>query len=368
MRFLVVTFLALWLGCCAEPLFAHSDGVTQGRLTIDENRQFRLQLLNFDALNYLVPELAKANLKVESLHQASDSALENLLNQGKARFLQELQVFGAQQQALEYQLTFPTLQQFKSQLWVKRATPEEPSFIVKVEGQAGAGNQQLYIQFPPRLNQVALKKVSIERLHIGAGSTTDNLLASETSQSLLDTVVKYVQLGFVHIVPKGLDHILFVLGLLFLSYRIKPLVWQISAFTLAHTVTLALTTYGVISLPSSIVEPLIALSIVFIAVENLVSDKMHPWRPLVVFGFGLLHGMGFAGVLSEVGLPDDSYLSALIAFNVGVELGQLAVVAIAMLLLFKSFQQPWYRRYIAMPASVAIGCVGLFWTLERLFW
>ncbi|CAN0588825.1 unnamed protein product, partial [Ectocarpus sp. 12 AP-2014] len=132
----------------------------------------------------------------------------------------------------------------------------------------------------------------------------------------------------------GLDHILFVLGLFFLSTRMGPLLWQISAFTLAHTVTLALGALGYVNIPGNIVEPIIAASIVYVAVENIVSDKLHRWRPLVIFVFGLLHGLGFASVLGEFGLPADQFIPALIGFNVGVELGQLTVIAIAFLLVF----------------------------------
>jgi hydrogenase/urease accessory protein HupE len=131
----------------------------------------------------------------------------------------------------------------------------------------------------------------------------------------------YIGIGFTHIVPKGLDHILFVVGLFLLSPRLKPLLIQITSFTVAHSVTLALAMLGVISAPASIVEPLIAASIVFIAVENLATNRLSPWRPFVVFGFGLLHGLGFAGVLTEIGLSPAHFASGLIAFNVGVELG-----------------------------------------------
>ncbi len=121
--------------------------------------------------------------------------------------------------------------------------------------------------------------------------------------TLFEVVKTYVPLGFDHILPKGLDHILFVLGLFLLCARWKPLLWQVTSFTAAHTITLGLATFGVVSLPSSIVEPLIALSIVYVAIENVVHEKLGRFRVVVVFFFGLLHGLGFAGVLRELGLP-----------------------------------------------------------------
>jgi hydrogenase/urease accessory protein HupE len=176
----------------------------------------------------------------------------------------------------------------------------------------------------------------------------------------------YLKLGFTHILPKGTDHILFVLGIFLLSIRLKPVLLQVTAFTVAHTITLALTIYGVFSLKPSIVEPLIAVSIVFVAVENILSARVSPWRVAVVFGFGLLHGMGFAGVLSEQGLPRTEFLTALLSFNLGVEGGQLAVILSAFLLIGLPFRnKPWYRRRVVIPASAAIALVGLYWAIQR---
>ena len=170
----------------------------------------------------------------------------------------------------------------------------------------------------------------------------------------------YLELGFTHILPKGTDHILFVLGIFLLSIRLRPILMQVTAFTVAHTITLALTIYGVVSLSPRIVEPLIALSIVYVAVENILTPKLSPWRVAVVFAFGLLHGMGFAGVLAQLGLPRSEFLPALLSFNAGVELGQLAVISIAFLLIGLPFRnKPWYRRRIVIPGSIAIAAVGL---------
>lgn len=179
---------------------------------------------------------------------------------------------------------------------------------------------------------------------------------------------QYTALGFTHILPYGLDHILFVLGLFLLSVHWKPLLIQVTSFTVAHSITLGLSIYGVFSLPPAIVEPLIAASIVYVAVENMVTSRLHAWRPFVVFGFGLLHGLGFAGVLHEVGLPRAEFVTGLVAFNVGVELGQLAVIALAFGLVgWWGKDRPWYRARVIVPASAAIALTGLYWTVERAF-
>jgi hydrogenase/urease accessory protein HupE len=178
----------------------------------------------------------------------------------------------------------------------------------------------------------------------------------------------YLVLGFEHIVPLGLDHILFVLGIYLLSLHWRPLLAQVTAFTIAHSITLGLSLYGYISLPATVVEPLIALSIVYVALENIVTRELKPWRVFVVFGFGLLHGMGFAGVLLELGLPRSEFLTALITFNVGVELGQLTVIGGAFLAVGLWFRHhAWYRPGIVIPASAAISAIGAWWTVERIF-
>lgn len=189
--------------------------------------------------------------------------------------------------------------------------------------------------------------------------------AAEPSRATI--FAQYLLLGFTHILPKGLDHILFVLGLFLLSTRAAPLLWQVTAFTVAHSITLALSMYGILSLSAAVVEPLIAASIVYVAVENLVTTRLHTWRVFVVFAFGLLHGLGFAGVLTEIGLPRNEFVTGLIAFNVGVEGGQLTVIALATLLFGYWFRRrPWYRTRIVLPLSAAIALIGLYWTVERL--
>lgn len=179
--------------------------------------------------------------------------------------------------------------------------------------------------------------------------------------------VKYLQLGYQHIIPLGLDHILFILCIFFINNKLKSIVLQASMFTLAHSITLGLAAYGIIQPPANVVEPLIALSIFFLAMENIFISTVKPWRMGMVFLFGLIHGMGFASVLNELGIPNYAFFNALIAFNIGVELGQITIILVMYLLVARTFSQNvWYRRRIVIPASILIGIVAGYWTIERI--
>ena len=178
----------------------------------------------------------------------------------------------------------------------------------------------------------------------------------------------YLQLGFTHIIPLGFDHILFIISLYILEPRLKPVLLQATAFTVAHSITLGLAMYGLISPPSAVIEPIIALSILFVAIENIIADKLNPWRLLVVFGFGLVHGMGFASALTGLGLPQKDYFGSLISFNVGVELGQVAVILLCWALVGRwTAGKSWYKQRVVVPVSVLIGLVAAYWTVERVF-
>jgi hypothetical protein len=207
----------------------------------------------------------------------------------------------------------------------------------------------------------------MDRVPVAPGRTPEPIAVSVEEESAARTALRYLWQGVLHIVPLGLDHILFVLALALLSLRWRPAVLQATAFTVAHSITLALAVTGAVALPASVVEPLIALSIAVVALENLVSVEARWWRLGLVFSFGLLHGLGFAGVLQELGLPDERLAVALLSFNVGVELAQVAIVAVAF-----GVAAMWQRTGLLAEVpmrkrlSLGIAAVGLFWTVERL--
>lgn len=187
------------------------------------------------------------------------------------------------------------------------------------------------------------------------------------NMSASDASALYVKMGYLHILPFGFDHILFILSLFLLSTRIKPLLWQITAFTVAHSVTLILSVYQIIPAAPRIIEPLITLSILYVALENIFSPTLKLSRIGVVFLFGLVHGMGFAGALVQIGLPRQAFLLSLVMFNVGVELGQLSIILIARLFISKWLgNKPFYRQYIVIPCSMLIAGIACIWTIQRI--
>ena len=180
------------------------------------------------------------------------------------------------------------------------------------------------------------------------------------------SLLQWIGAGFTHILPLGLDHICFILGLFLLQPKLKPLLWQTSAFTVAHSITLAMVVLGVFTLPSKVVEPMIALSIAYVGIENLWVKELKPWRIGLVFGLGLLHGMGFASVMKELELPQGEVIKPLIGFNLGVELGQVTVLVTAFAATFWIMKKPAFG-IVRKIASAMIGAVGLYWTVERIW-
>lgn len=178
----------------------------------------------------------------------------------------------------------------------------------------------------------------------------------------------YLQLGYTHILPQGFDHILFVVGLCLLSNKIKVILWQATAFTVAHSITLAMSMKSLIVAPSAVVEPIIALSILFVVIENLLLTELKPWRILLVFMFGLIHGMGFASSLNEIGLPRNKFLVSILSFNVGVELGQISIIlAVFLLIVLPLGNRINYRKQVVYPLSIIIALIAFYWTVQRVF-
>jgi hypothetical protein len=179
----------------------------------------------------------------------------------------------------------------------------------------------------------------------------------------------YLKMGVRHIIPLGTDHILFVTSLCLLSTHIKTILWQATAFTVAHSVTLALSMKGIIVAPGAVVEPIIALSIIFVAIENIFLSELRPWRIAIVFLFGLIHGLGFASALNEIGLPRNKFYTSILSFNAGVEIGQVTVIVCVFLLIVIPFgKRKEYRKFVVYPISILIAVIAAYWFVKRVLY
>ena len=244
---------------------------------------------------------------------------------------------------------------------------------ITLESVLPAGTTALKWQSKPSFGEVIVRGNSdlIETGYaalLSPGQESDLIeFTAESKISKWRILRNYIVVGFEHILPKGVDHILFVIGVFLLIPAWRLLAIQVTVFTVAHSITLALAINGYLSVSAAIVEPLIALSIVVICIENYFTSNLSKWRIITIFAFGLIHGLGFAGVLSAVGLDTNNFWVALLGFNIGVELGQLLVIAICMLGIGIWFRKhPHYRNLFSKPASIIVGIVGLFWFLQRV--
>lgn len=232
---------------------------------------------------------------------------------------------------------------------------------VRFEGLAGTSNEVL-VRLVGADGSEELIKVT----------PSEPVLTIAAEPSRVGVSARYTGLGIEHILL-GFDHLLFVAALVMLVANVRMLFWTVTSFTVAHSITLALVTLGFVSVPRPPVEAFIALSIVFVAVEIVRQRQGHPslasrkpW--LVAFAFGLLHGLGFASALAEIGLPQDNIPLALLFFNVGVEIGQLTFVA-ALLVLARFVQRlgmPEQLRQAAIVNCYAIGGLASYWLIDRI--
>lgn len=231
------------------------------------------------------------------------------------------------------------------------------------------GDSAVEIRYTALLGDIDPKHRNIATYDLGADSgrfvfDSDHRELVVGEQNLARQGSRFLALGVEHFLL-GLDHLLFVVALLISARSLRDVLGVVTTFTVAHSIALGLTALGVTSVPSSVVEPLIALSIAYVAAENLLGSSGRRWRLTAVFGFGLLHGMGFAGGLDLAGEEGWWWVVPLASFNIGVELGQVAVVAALFPLLALLRRWPWSGRLLLL-ATGAIALCGLVWFVERL--
>lgn len=205
--------------------------------------------------------------------------------------------------------------------------------------------------------------------YLQSGTETDPIFFKENNfRSMLTSFIKYFVLGIQHIIPKGLDHILFIFGLFLFSSSLNKLIKQITIFTIAHSITLIFVSLSLIKINPQIVEPIIALSIVYVGLENIFRNYIKEYmRYVVILFFGLLHGLGFALVLSDIGFRGSKLFLNLISFNIGIEIAQISIILILYLLVAIKFaRNKYYRIAFQIPSSIFIASIGLYWFVERI--
>jgi len=384
LRYLLFKILAF--GCVAAvlPAAGHLPVMAAATATIEVDGAYSVDL-TFDVPPFVLGVLPQgaADAPMNAWLDSPTNRLAGSLDQARARFQKEFAVLADGEPGTADSLIFPTAEDVVRYRENAPAVRLPAMLMLSLSGRLPSRARSVSFRFPAEMGVVALNVIRPGQpptsLVANAGEATTPLPLARTNApgsavSALEVqepsrwlvAGQYLELGFKHIVPEGTDHILFVLGLFLLGNRLQPLLWQVTAFTVAHSITLGLSLYGVFRLSPLVVEPLIAASIAFVAVENICTPELKPWRPAVVFGFGLMHGLGFAGVLTSLGLPRKDFATALVAFNGGVELGQLAVITVAFLAVGWWRKKPWYRRRIVIPASVLIAGTGIFWTVQRV--
>jgi hydrogenase/urease accessory protein HupE len=346
---------------CGAAVRAHEIGTTRVSVQFQEGRTYEVEIVT-DAATLV--EKLEASAGESSSPNADPARLQSLLTSYDEKFRQRVKLaFNASDAhpAIAYSVA-PATDATAPAVANIRLTGEIPADARRFTWTYG----WTFASYALTVRGAVSENVTIQWLE-GGQTSAPLALTAPAPAGRLETAWRYLKLGFAHIVPYGLDHMLFVLGIYLLSRRARSVLWQVSAFTVAHSITLGLSMYGVVAVSPSIVEPMIALSIAYVAIENIFLSELKAWRVALVFAFGLLHGMGFAGALKELGLPRSEFVTALLTFNVGVEAGQLAVISAAFILVgWHCAHRAWYRSRIVIPASTLIACTAVFWTIQRL--
>ena len=357
-------------------LFAHVSNTTKAELSIIDNETFSIAI-QADLLHILTDRISKNTDKLDDkqlitlIESMSMNELLKLLSE-TTKHLKDNTFVQLNNQSLPFsQFVGPTLNEVKKLIRLPAGNQGYP-VIYTGNGDLSNVSGKITVQLPKLLGDTFLIITKPSHLFIAQGEQSTEIELSDKNVEInvinekVSTAFIYIYQGFIHIIPKGLDHILFVLALFLLTAKFSTLLWQVSAFTLAHTITLSLGIFGFVNISASIVEPLIALSIAYVAIENIYANKLKKWRIVIIFIFGLLHGLGFASVLLELGLAPSQYVVSLIAFNVGVEIAQITVLLLALVCLYRFQQKSWYRQRIIQPLSMVIAGVGLYWFIERV--
>jgi hydrogenase/urease accessory protein HupE len=349
----------VFVACAAH---AHEIGTSRVAVIFQEGRTYQVQIVT-DAT--ALAEKLEASAGATLPANMSAAALQSLIASFDERFRQRVKLAfdGSEVRSTITYSVEPPIDAASAAAATIRLTGEIPADARHFTWKFG----WTFASYAMTVRRTASENPSTQWLEGGDTSAPFSLTAPAPQVDRLRTAWRYLTLGFTHIMPNGFDHILFVLGIYLLSRRARSVLLQVSAFTIAHSITLGLSMYGIVTVSPRVVEPMIAISIAYVAIENIFLSELKSWRVALVFAFGLLHGLGFAGALKELGLPRSEFLTALVTFNVGVEAGQLAVIGTAFLLVGWHYaNRSWYRSRVVVPVSAMIACTAVYWTVERL--
>ena len=361
--------LAFALGGCKQS-FAHESDPLLVEVLINQSRSVKLQV-QLDLERHLALWESGSNsehstavaARYERLQRLSPQAVSDRFQQAFQQGFSPIQLIGDSSQDV---LLSPNSVYVDEPSHGQRKRNTTLSFVARLSGKDSG------VRLRTGLDGVAMvvsyQGPEAEKYYVGARQYSAFFgLDGSVSKHDRSSFSSYLLGGFSHILPKGFDHVLFIAGLVLLAPGIRALALQVSLFTIAHSITLALGVLGLVNVPSALVEPLIAASIVYVCIDNLRATGDFRLRGFVIVLFGLLHGLGFASMLETTGLQPGALAEALLAFNLGIELAQLAVVAVlASLLALLQRYNPFQFIPLATCASVLTGIAGTLLLLERV--
>lgn len=392
-----LVLLAVMLICSAmgRLVEAHPPVSSIAHITISPQGKVII-LIQYDAVAFALNKTSSeiSDDEVSELWKSTSERFSDLLRGSENRWKSDL-LFLADESEIPLAISqTPTLDTFREWKNSVNGLPHPEAMQIELHTTLPVGSKRVSVRFPEILDFVLLviERPGLQRsiLPLDPGdlsppidvtmvhSTNLEVSAAIEDQTLTDQNPSYLppelprtswyflRQGFLHIIPFGADHALFVLGLFLLVTNWKFLLLQISAFTIAHTVTMTLASLQWFAVSPRVVEPLIALSILVVAIENLLPRTTDTWKVLTAFGFGLIHGLGFASILVELQLPINQVMIALASFGIGVEIGHITILCIAFLLLGWSRHHKWYRVKVAIPISIGIGATALYLLIDRL--
>ena len=366
----MIKYLFFLILILSSPLHSHEIKPAGMDITIIEGNasiEFKLNaetvLSEIDASLYQDTNDSPQSQKYDALRALSTEEVEKMVIENENKFTDKIKI-NIRDETIPLSLrNVDTFQEINDEF--PRDTTLNIGFEIK--------DEFFTIQFEKELGPVVIRhfedlsKESVLFTTYLQPAERSSLISQQTRSSALSTLIEYLVLGIEHIVPKGLDHILFIIGIFFYAIKFKPLLLQVTMFTVAHSITLILASFNLIFIPATIVEPLIALSISYVAIENIFQRRSILLRYLIIFIFGLIHGLGFAFVLGDIGLNTSQLVLSLISFNIGVEIAQIAIIILASIIFIIPSRQSWYRTFLQIPISIIISMIGLYWFIERIF-